>query len=98
MMDIMDLFVEMDIPNNRRRMQGQKPMRWKHIWNARSERIRKEQMDINSLYPWNAFLELGESAKRAGASVTEFMETMKRYNHYVGLDLAEGFDFSSCFT
>lgn len=64
MMDIMDLFVEMDIPNNRRRMQGQKPMRWKHIWNARNERIRREPMDVNSMYPnlSESFRKLGEAA------------------------------------
>lgn len=75
-MSTMKLLEEMEIPNNYRRMHGEKPKRWKHIWNARNKRIRKARSKVDISL---AFANFGISLKKASESFNKMAQTIKEY-------------------
>lgn len=76
MWSTMKLMEEYEIPNNYRKMHGEQPKRWKHIWNARSKRVRKERFNVDISL---AFANFGVSLKCASESLNKLAQAVKGY-------------------
>lgn len=96
-MTTMQLMEAMEIPNNYRRMHGQKPMRWKHIWNARNKRVTRALKATKQLS--RAIVLCARGFGKTGTAVKRLFDYLDSTGYserpYVGIDLGDGPDCSS---